>query len=110
MKTAMQDLKEDLIKSISTSKIAIQNINDAYTRQCCFESIEITLNTIIKRIDDELLESEKQQIINAYNTATKVKYNQEIVKLGISTQPIGIENSKQYYNETFNKKPAAEKD
>lgn len=66
-KTAMLDLKEDLLKSIETSSIALEDIEDLHVRECCIASVKITLSTIIKRIDNELFEVEKNQMRRIYN-------------------------------------------
>ena len=67
--TAMQDLRNDLLKSIETSEVALQEINNLETRAACVNAVEITLNTIIKRIDDELLQLEKEQMSNQRRSA-----------------------------------------
>jgi len=62
-KTAMQDLKEDLQQTISTANEALLDIKDEKVRTACQESVRLTLVNIIKRIDEELLETEKKQLI-----------------------------------------------
>jgi hypothetical protein len=59
MKTVVQDLKDDLIKSIKTSEIALQEIEDAHVRKCCVDAVKITINTILKRIDEETFRPRK---------------------------------------------------
>lgn len=61
--TAMQNLREDLVLSQVTAKEALIEIKNQEIRKACQEALRITLKTIIKRIDDELLEMEKQQTI-----------------------------------------------
>lgn len=58
----MQDLKEDLSKSIIEVKEAFNEIKNELIRDTCKEAVRITLVEIIKRIDEELIELEKQQI------------------------------------------------
>jgi uncharacterized protein (DUF169 family) len=50
---------------------------------------------------EQAKQMEKEQIINAYNMATKTKYSVAAHILGISTQPPLVENSEQYYKETY---------
>lgn len=64
--TAMQDLKEDLILTIDGAKEALKEIENDYIRLTCQYVVELTLKSIIKRIDDELLEIERQQIVMAF--------------------------------------------
>ena len=66
-KTALLLLKEDLIKSIKTSSKALNVIDDKKIRTACKDAVSITINTIIKRIDDELFEVEKNQMRRIYN-------------------------------------------
>lgn len=92
MKTAMQDLRKDLVLTQVSAKDALIEIENQEIRKACKEVVRLTLKNIIKRIDDELLEMEKQQIVDAYNngvieTKSRCEY----------------ENSEQYYNEKFNK-------
>lgn len=62
MKTAMQDLREDLILTQTSAEESLLEIKNQEVRKACQEVVRLTLNNIIKRIDDELLELEKQQI------------------------------------------------
>jgi hypothetical protein len=57
--TAMQELRNDLVEA----KEIIRNY--------CQEAVKLTIESIIKRIDDELLEMEKQQIIDAHGSKLK---------------------------------------
>lgn len=59
--TAMQDLREDLILTQTSAKESLLEIENQEIRKACQEVVRLTLNNIIKRIDDELLEMEKQQ-------------------------------------------------
>lgn len=93
--TAMQDLKQDLIHAIDTAKDALEEIESETTRTACQEVVRLTLKNIIQRIDDELLELEKQQIIDACYFA----YNE-----GCSYMTDGkteYESFEQYYTETY---------
>jgi hypothetical protein len=87
--TAMQDLREDLVASIDSAKEALSEIEDQVVRRACQEVGRITLKQIIKRIDDELLEKEKQQIIEAHAVGRIKECS------GINT------DGEQYYNETY---------
>jgi len=63
MKTAMQELREDLIISIGTCNKALEEIKDLRTREACQAVVKITIDNILNRIDAELLEMEKEQMI-----------------------------------------------
>jgi hypothetical protein len=88
--TAMQDLKEDLQETINTAKDALLEIENVGIRIACQEVVRLTLKNIIKRIDDELLQIEKQQIIDAYVEGGRKGFNEF------------ADDYEQYYNETFN--------
>ena len=62
MKTAMQELKSDLVLTKETTKNSFLEIENQEIRKVCIEVVEITLNAIIKRIDTELLAMEKEQM------------------------------------------------
>jgi uncharacterized protein (UPF0335 family) len=62
--TPMQDLREDLILTQTSAKEALLEIENQETRKACQEVVKLTLSNIIKRIDEELLEMEKQNMIN----------------------------------------------
>ena len=66
-KTAMLDLKEDLIETIKTSNEVLENIENEEIKAACQNAVSITLNTIIKRIDDEMFEMERNQMRKIYN-------------------------------------------
>ena len=89
MKTAMQELKSDLILTKSRTKDSLSEIENQEIKDACIKVVEMTLNSIIKRIDDELLKMEKDQIIKA------VIFGDE---RGIISTYLTAE---QYYNETF---------
>lgn len=59
--TAMQDLREDLILTQTSAEESLLEIENQEIREACQEVISLTLKNIIKRIDEELLEMEKQQ-------------------------------------------------
>jgi len=59
--TVMQDLREDLILTQTSAKDALIEIENQEIRKACQEVVRLTLSSIIKRIDEELLEMEKQQ-------------------------------------------------
>ena len=61
MKTAMQELRDDLVKSLETGDEALNVIKDKKLRESCQKVAQLTLESIIKRIDEELLEMEKEQ-------------------------------------------------
>jgi len=86
MKTAMQELKEDLELAIESANDALNDINDEFVRKRCQLVVKITIGDILKRIDSELLEIEKNQIIDAVNSQRQIGWD---------------EKGYQYYKETF---------
>ena len=92
MKTALQELKEDLQESINGLPDTLKGINDLFVIKTVTDAVLIAYNCVLKRIDSELLEKAKQQIIDAYNDGGEKGFN----KFG--------ENAEQYYNETYNQK------
>ena len=91
-KTPLTDLKEDLIQAIETGCDALNDIGNLTIRNACKEVLEITLNTVIKRIDTELLPKEKEVITGTYDDGY-VNGMQEI-------KPSSLD----YFNETFTQK------
>ena len=89
MVTAMQELKSDLILTKSRTKDSLSEIENQEIKDACTKVVEMTLNSIIKRIDDELLKMEKDQIMSVYADG-RISV--------ISNKIIGYE---EYYNETF---------
>jgi len=63
MITAMQDLRVDLEESIISGKEALKEIENEFVRNACVMTLEKTINSIINRIDTELLAMEKKQLI-----------------------------------------------
>ena len=88
-KTAMQELKSDLILTKETTKNSFSEIENQEIREVCIGVVEITLNAIIKRIDTELLAMEKEQIIDTWNNAIN------------AVEKDKWESFEQYYKETF---------
>jgi hypothetical protein len=66
MKTAMQELRSDLVAAIDTGNKSLEEINDLQTREACQAVVKITIDNILNRIDTELLEMEEKQIKNAW--------------------------------------------
>ena len=85
--TAMLNLKEDLILTKSRTKDSFSEIENQEIKDACIKVVEMTLNSIITRIDTELLEMEKEQIEDALLTGL-VHWNVD--------KPIS-----EYYNETY---------
>ena len=92
--TAMQDLRDDLLESIfkiNNRLDFLDNITDENVRNICKVMVDTTLKGIVLRIDDELLEMEKQQIYEAFydgeENAHKYKSSPTL-----------------YYNETYGSK------
>jgi hypothetical protein len=92
MKTAMQELRDDLVMTLKTGNEALNEIKDKSIRESCQKVVQLTLESIIKRIDEELLEMEKEQIKDAYLNG---RYEADKIVMGHSFY------AKQYYNETF---------
>ena len=91
--TAMQELKSDLILTKSRTKDSFSEIKNQEIKDACINVVEMTLNSIIKRIDTELLEMEKEQTIDfARHCLDKAK------DLDILTAFMNVE---QYYSQTF---------
>ena len=90
MKTAIQELKSNLVLTKETTKNSFLEIENQEIREVCIRVFEITLNAIIKRIDTELLEMEKEQIIKAL-----IKGHNDC---GVFTMQSECD---EYYNETF---------
>ena len=87
--TAMQELKYDLLASLESSSQALEEIEDGIVRQACQMVVKKTLDAIIKRVDGELLEMEKEQIEDAHEIGYINGGNHKSV------------NGEQYYNETY---------
>jgi len=88
MKTAMQELRDDLVMTLKTGDEALNEIKDKSIRESCQKVVQLTLESIIKRIDEELLEMHKEQIVNAHYQG---------YRSSIGTTEI----SEKYFNETF---------
>ena len=88
--TAMQDLKEDLELAIDSANDALNDIIDETTRSRCKMVVKITIVDILKRINNELLETEKKQIIEAVQHGL---WNNEVVDMD--------NYSKIYYDSNF---------
>ena len=88
MKTAMQELRDDLVMTLKTGDEALNEIKDKSIREGCQKVVQLTLESIIKRIDEELLEMEKEQMKKFYG------------KLQVDENNL-ILDFEQYYNETF---------
>lgn len=107
--TAMQDLRQDLLDTILTGSDALNEIEDEQIRNAAKNLFETTINTIISRIDDELLEMEKKQIIDAGNCCALEQHlhSDRINKMSESeirkfADEKHLTFGEQYYKETFN--------
>ena len=58
----MQELRDDLVTTLKTGDEALNEIKDKSIRESCQKVVQLTLESIIKRIDEELLEMEKEQM------------------------------------------------
>ena len=61
--TAMSNLLEDLKLTKVSTKESIDLINDKFISKTINEYVQTTLDSVINRIENELLEMEKEQII-----------------------------------------------
>jgi molecular chaperone GrpE (heat shock protein) len=96
MKTAMQELKSDLLTTIDTCNEALEEIKDLQTRKACQAVVNLTIDNVLNRIDTELLEMEKEHIKEAH-------FDGKINGMDIS-HPLSIIKeitATDYYNETF---------
>ncbi len=91
METAMQNLKYDLIESIFSAKDTLSEIENLEIRTACQQSVIIVLKTIIERIDNELLNKKKQQIIGFADD------------YGFNICGYDYDKAEQYYNKIFNR-------
>ena len=91
--TAMQDLRSDLNETLISANDALMEIKDETVRTACQEMVKITLKNIIKRIDDELLEMEKQQHSNTWDDSRIEDNGDNYLGKQLSFE--------EYYNETF---------
>lgn len=87
--TAMLNLKEDLILTKSRTKDSFSEIENQEIKDACIKVVEMTLNSIITRIDTELLEMEKEQIIKSVDDAQRTNFY------------VKYYDAEQYYNETY---------
>lgn len=87
----MQDLKEDLELAIDSANDALNDIIDETTRSRCKMVVKITIGDILKRINNELLETEKKQIIEAWNNGF----------ITMSWDKKESDKRENYFNETF---------
>lgn len=85
----MQELKSDLVLTKEITLNSFSAIKKQEIKDACIKVVELTLNSIITRIDTELLAMEKEQMCKfAYKCHNHYKVN-------------GDFKIEQYYNETF---------
>ena len=104
----MQELRDDLVATLKTGDEALNEIQDISIRESCQKVVQLTLESIIKRIDEELLEMEEEQkkelVIGTY-IDLKIKNNKLPYGLEYLNKLAKVdEEAKQYYNETFKQK------
>jgi hypothetical protein len=97
MKTAMQELKSDLLIAVSTCNEALEEIKDLRTREACQAVVNLTIDNILNRIDTELLEMEKEQIIKNSVGLAKLIICNPIEKSGKTFQEL----MDAYFKQTF---------
>lgn len=85
----MQELKSDLLTAIDTCNEALEEIKDLRTREACQAVVNLTIDNILNRIDTELLEMEKEQIMDAY------------IEASANLEDIIKEEAENYYKKTF---------
>lgn len=94
MKTAMQELKEDLFDTLTTSKEALEEIEDKEKAKDIYRYLEATLKLIIQEIENDYMLKEKEQIETAFNDGASWElYGSNITK---------EQRAEKYYNEIFN--------
>ena len=59
--TAIHELRNDLVKAKEKSITILNDMSNEIIRNYCQEAVKLTIESIIERIDDKLLEMEKQQ-------------------------------------------------
>lgn len=91
MKTAMQDLKEDLQETKITVVEMLKGLNDKQIMETVNEYVQATLDSVIERLDIELLEKEKQQIIEAHEKGLS----------SMNFQTADFKSGNKYYNQKF---------
>ncbi len=90
----MQELRDDLVATLKTGDEALNEIKDKSIRESCQKVVQLTLESIIKRIDEELLEMEKEQ---------KIDFAKKCIHKALESDILMAYNQvQQYYNETFN--------
>jgi hypothetical protein len=102
--TSMQDLREDLQLTVETAKDALLEIENQEIREACQEVVRLTLNNIIKRIDEELLEMERRQIMDAYIDCKR----QYVIQENCFPQQFVVKEAEQYYKERWKDKTHSE--
>lgn len=95
MKTAMQELRDDLVMTLKTGDEALNEIKDKSIRESCQKVVQLTLESIIKRIDEELLEMEKEQIVEAFFQGVDRESD------GHGAMYLCRKDAEKYYHETF---------
>ena len=97
--TAMQELKSDLILTKETTKNSFSEIENQEIKDACVKVVEMTLNSIITRIDTELLAMEKENMIEFTNDYV-------LTQCGASFEGnVTVEMStEEYYKQTFKTK------
>lgn len=92
--TAMSNLLEDLKLTKFSTKESIDIINDKFISKTINEYVQTTLDSVINRIENELLEMEEEQIIDTWHNG----YNNQ-------SPMIDEKNCGQsYYKENFKNK------
>jgi len=78
--TAMSNLLEDLKLTKVSTKESIDIINDKFISKNINEYVQTTLDSVINRIENELLEMEKEQIIFAHVSSCNTMNCQKTAK------------------------------
>ncbi len=95
----MQELKSDLLTAIDTCNEALEEIKDLQTRKACQAVVNLTIDNILNRIDTELLEMEKEHIIDFaknFSDFNGLTFNEKEVSKEYLEKLYN-----EYYNETF---------
>mgnify|MGYP003407852040 CR=1 FL=1 len=88
-KTAMQNLKDDLVDTKITTSETFSEIQDEKLRKVIENFVQTTLDTIIERIDDELLEMERKNMLKCIDDAQKTNFW------------VNFESHEDYFTKTF---------
>ena len=91
MKTAMQELINDLKNTKISAEESLNELENEYIRGIANQFSQGILDAVIEGIESEYLQKEKEQIMNAVTYGNRMEFYDGSEMAG-----------SQYYNETFN--------